>query len=206
MIQESCWISAIVKNSDSTGPDGVSVDPRLPGMVKIKGLCDMYNEMVEIEQLRLFVAVVESKSVHQAASMLGISQPAVSMAIDELEVIYGTSLLKHKTTGVEVTTLGALLHRRGRAVLADLDRMDDEMARLQSEREGTISIALSSTITSTLFSAVGATCRCGAREPPPAMDQTASRSQGLLQDINCDCQQARQNILGDAGKGRALRC
>jgi len=114
----------------------------------------MYNEMVKIKQLRLFVAVVESKSIHRAASVLGISQPAVSMAIRELETIYGGSLLIRKTKGVEVTTLGALLHRRGRAILADLDRVGEEMARLQSERGGTVSISISSTISSTVLPGV----------------------------------------------------
>jgi len=111
----------------------------------------MYNETMKIKQLRLFVAVVESKSIHRAASVLGISQPAVSMAIRELEVIYGGSLLIRKTKGVEVTTLGALLHRRGRAILADLDRVGEEMARLQSERGGVVSIAVSSVIACTVL-------------------------------------------------------
>jgi LysR family transcriptional regulator, regulator of abg operon len=109
------------------------------------------DEIMKINQLRMFVAVVESKSIHRAASALGISQPAVSMAIRELESNYGASLLIRKTKGVEVTTHGALLHRRGRAILADLDRVNEEMARLQSERGGVVSIAVSSVIACTVL-------------------------------------------------------
>jgi LysR family transcriptional regulator of abg operon len=111
----------------------------------------MYDVIMKIKQLRMFVAVVESKSIHRAASVLGISQPAVSMAIRELEAIYGASLLIRKTKGVDVTTLGALLYRRGRAILADLDRVGEEMARLQSERGGVVSIAVSSVIACTVL-------------------------------------------------------
>jgi DNA-binding transcriptional LysR family regulator len=111
----------------------------------------MYDQMMKIKQLRMFVAVVDSRSIHRAASVLGISQPAVSMAIRELETIFGASLLIRKTKGVEVTTFGALLYRRGRAILADLDRVAEEMARLQSERDGVVSIAVSSTIACTDF-------------------------------------------------------
>jgi LysR family transcriptional regulator of abg operon len=111
----------------------------------------MYNEIMKIKQLRLFVAVVEAKSFHRAASMLGISQPAVSMAIRELEAIYGGSLLIRKIKGVEVTALGALLHRRGRAILADLDRVGEEIASLKSERGGVVSIAVSSVIACTVL-------------------------------------------------------
>jgi LysR family transcriptional regulator of abg operon len=111
----------------------------------------MYNEIMKIKQLHLFVAVVESKSIHRAASVLGISQPAVSMVIRELEAMYGGSLLIRKTKGVEVTALGALLHRRGRAILADLDRVGEEMARLQSERGGVVSIGVSSVIACTVL-------------------------------------------------------
>jgi len=73
------------------------------------------------------------------------------MTIRELETIYGGSLLIRKTKGVEVTALGALLHRRGRAILADLDRVGEEMARLQSERGGVVSIAVSSVIACTVL-------------------------------------------------------
>jgi LysR family transcriptional regulator of abg operon len=111
----------------------------------------MYDQIMKIKQLRVFVAVVDSSSIHRAATVLGISQPAVSMAIRELESMYGASLLIRKTKGVEVTTLGALLYRRGRAILADLDRVGEEMARLQNERGGMVSIALSSTIACTDF-------------------------------------------------------
>lgn len=106
---------------------------------------------MKINQLRTFVAVVESKSIHRGASVLGISQPAVSMAIRELEAFYGGPLLIRKTKGVEVTALGALLHQRGRAILADLDRIDEEMAELQNGRGGAVSIAVSSVIVFTVL-------------------------------------------------------
>jgi LysR family transcriptional regulator, regulator of abg operon len=111
----------------------------------------MYDVIMKIKQLRMFVTVVESKSIHRAASVLGISQPAVSMAIRELEAMYGASLLIRKTKGVDVTTLGALLYRRGRAILADLERVGEEMARAQSERGGVVSIAVSSVIACTVL-------------------------------------------------------
>jgi LysR family transcriptional regulator of abg operon len=107
--------------------------------------------IMKINQLRTFIAVVESKSIHRGASVLGISQPAVSMTIRELEALYGGPLLIRKTKGVEVTALGALLHRRGRAILADLDRINDEMANLQNGRAATISVAVSSAIVFTVL-------------------------------------------------------
>jgi LysR family transcriptional regulator, regulator of abg operon len=107
--------------------------------------------IMKINQLRTFIAVVESKSIHRGASVLGISQPAVSMTIRDLETSFGGPLLIRKTKGVEVTALGALLHRRGRAILADLDRIDEEMASLQNRRSGMISIAVSSAIVFTVL-------------------------------------------------------
>ncbi|WP_201645278.1 LysR family transcriptional regulator [Paraburkholderia metrosideri] len=107
--------------------------------------------MMKLNQLRTFIAVVESKSIHRGASALGISQPAVSMTLRDLEEIFGGPLLVRKTKGVEVTALGALLHQRGRAILADLDRINEEMASLQNRRGGMVSIAVSSAIVFTVL-------------------------------------------------------
>jgi LysR family transcriptional regulator of abg operon len=100
--------------------------------------------MVTLNQLRMFIAVVESGSIHRGARSLGVSQPAVSAVIRELESTHGGMLLTRSSKGVSVTELGLILLERGRALIADVGRLNNEMARLQSEQTGSVSISVSS--------------------------------------------------------------
>jgi molybdenum-dependent DNA-binding transcriptional regulator ModE len=101
-----------------------------------KAFKTILSQTMKPNQLRMFIAVVEAKSIHRAALALGVSQPAVSATIRELEMTYGAPLLMRSSRGVEVTELGTLLFQRGRALLADMDRLEKEMTRLQSGKGG----------------------------------------------------------------------
>jgi LysR family transcriptional regulator, regulator of abg operon len=100
------------------------------------------------KQLRTFIAVVESKSIHRGALALGVTQPAVSATIRELEMTYGGPLLVRSSRGVEVTELGGHLLQRGRALLAHMERLTAEMAHLKSAKASTISVAVSMMVAS----------------------------------------------------------
>jgi DNA-binding transcriptional LysR family regulator len=99
---------------------------------------------VTLNQLRTFIAVVESGSIHRGALALGVSQPAVSAVIRELESTSHGPLLIRSSKGVSVTDRGMVLLQRGRALIADVVRLNNEMARIHSEEAGSISISVSS--------------------------------------------------------------
>jgi LysR family hydrogen peroxide-inducible transcriptional activator len=58
-------------------------------------------------QLRAFVAVTQEGSFGAAANALGISQPAVSVQIRDMEAALGFPLLQRGSRGVELTSVGA---------------------------------------------------------------------------------------------------
>lgn len=62
--------------------------------------------MFEDTRISIFLAVVEERSFTQAARKLGISQPAVSQNIAELERILGTKLLDRTRTSMSLTEDG----------------------------------------------------------------------------------------------------
>lgn len=73
-------------------------------------------------QLRAFVAVTQEGSFGAAANALGISQPAVSVQIRDLETALGFPLLQRGSRGVELTSVGVSLipfARRALDALAD---------------------------------------------------------------------------------------
>ncbi|GHF51460.1 DNA-binding transcriptional LysR family regulator [Amycolatopsis bartoniae] len=84
---------------------------------------------METRELRYFVAVAEELHFGQAARRLGIAQPPLSRAIQQLERRLGATLLERTSRGVTLTEAGAVLLREGRAALDAVDAADRRTRR-----------------------------------------------------------------------------
>ncbi|WP_229403178.1 LysR family transcriptional regulator [Micromonospora okii] len=76
---------------------------------------------METRELRYFVAVAEELHFGRAAQRLGIAQPPLSRAIQQLERRLGVALLERTSRAVALTDAGAVLLREGRAALDAVD-------------------------------------------------------------------------------------
>ncbi|MBE1496150.1 DNA-binding transcriptional LysR family regulator [Amycolatopsis lexingtonensis] len=74
-------------------------------------------DTLETRELRYFVAVAEELHFGRAAERLGMAQPPLSRAIQQLERRLGVSLLKRDRRGVSLTGAGEMLLHEGRAAL-----------------------------------------------------------------------------------------
>jgi DNA-binding transcriptional LysR family regulator len=83
---------------------------------------------MDTRQLAAFCAVVERKSFSQAAELLGISQPAVSLQIRSLEERLGTQLIDRSGRRVEPTEAGTRLYRGAHRLLALEEQLVEEVA------------------------------------------------------------------------------
>lgn len=81
---------------------------------------DRVLRRLKLSDLRLFQAVVKWGSMARAATMLNISQPAVSKAIKALENTLGVRLLDRTPQGIEPTIYGQALLQGGAAVFDEL--------------------------------------------------------------------------------------
>ena len=70
---------------------------------------------LKLHDVRVLIAVVEAGSMHKAAERLGVSQPAISKAIADLEHTIGLPLLERSPRGIEPTQYGRALIKRGTA-------------------------------------------------------------------------------------------
>ncbi len=102
---------------------------------------------MELDQLRSFVAVAEARSFTRAASLVHLSQPAISRQIARLETELGTRLFERYGRRVECTADGKLLLPLARNILA---RADDA-SRMIREHAGTLSSKVSLGSTGTVF-------------------------------------------------------
>ncbi|WP_213959465.1 LysR substrate-binding domain-containing protein [Variovorax sp. dw_954] len=94
-------------------------------------------------QLTAFVAVAEQTSIRGAARVLGISQPAVTKIVRELERELGAPLVERSVKGVQLTTCGEAFAPRARLLLADIRRARDEIVQLRDGATGKIAVAVS---------------------------------------------------------------
>ncbi|MEU4087528.1 LysR family transcriptional regulator, partial [Streptomyces aureus] len=74
-------------------------------------------DTLETRELTYFVAVAEELHFGRAAERLGMAQPPLSRAIQQLERRLGVCLLERNRRGVRLTDAGEVLLHEGRAAL-----------------------------------------------------------------------------------------
>jgi|SRR5579871_3557011 len=74
--------------------------------------------------MRVFVAVLDRRSLSAAARTLGLSLPTVSRILAQLERELGVRLLARSTRGIAETDGGSLYYRRCQRILADIGAAD----------------------------------------------------------------------------------
>lgn len=91
---------------------------------------------VTLKELRLLLAVSRSGSILKAASEIGMTQPALSKAISELEATLGVRLFDRTNRGVCLTPHGDVLARRATGVFEELRQAGDELQSLTEADRG----------------------------------------------------------------------
>jgi LysR family transcriptional regulator, regulator of abg operon len=102
-------------------------------------------------QLLAFAAVAEHGSIRSAARSLGVSQPAVTKIVRELERELEAPLVERSVRGVQLTVYGEAFAPRARLLLADMARTRDEIAQLRDGATGKVAVAFSTSFGLTVF-------------------------------------------------------
>lgn len=98
---------------------------------------------MNIQQLKTLVAVVDAGSFSKAARALGVSQPAVTMQVQNLEIDLGHSLLDRRYRRIELTEPGQMFLPYARDIIQGAERARIEMNALSGEITGFLHLALS---------------------------------------------------------------
>lgn len=83
--------------------------------------------MSQIEEIRVFVMVVETGSLTQAADRLGIAVSAVSRRLKDLEIRLGAPLIQRTTRRMYLNEVGQAFYERCKSVLDELDAAQQEV-------------------------------------------------------------------------------
>jgi DNA-binding transcriptional LysR family regulator len=96
--------------------------------------------------MRVFLAIADRENITQAAADLGVSQPAVSRSVRELERQTGATLLERTPSGVRLTDAGHALLARARNIVAEARAAEEDLEALAGLTQGTLRVGGSPTI------------------------------------------------------------
>jgi DNA-binding transcriptional LysR family regulator len=94
------------------------------------------NLRYDLRSLQIFAAVVEQQNIAKAAAQHNIAASAISKRISDLEATVGVPLLVRQSRGVEPTAAGMALLAHSRTVLAQIERLQSEMADFAGGAKG----------------------------------------------------------------------
>lgn len=99
-----------------------------------------------LDQLRIFLAVAKQLHFTRAAEALYITQPAVSAAIQSLELEYGVKLFHRIGRRIELTDAGNLFQLEAQKILEQVAFAERQLRELNNLQRGEIKIGASLTI------------------------------------------------------------
>ena len=97
---------------------------------------------LKTRQLLLLAAMAEEGNVRRAAEVLGMTQPAASRLLKELEDMLGVSLFDRTPHGMHATLYGEVMIRHARMVLSNLSHAHDEISALRAGLTGQVRIGV----------------------------------------------------------------
>ena len=98
--------------------------------------------MIELRDMQLLVALAHHGHFARAAADCGISQPAFSMRIRNLESKLGVSIVKRGNRFQGFTDEGEIVLRRARAMLEEAKALDQEVRSARGAVSGTLTIGV----------------------------------------------------------------
>ncbi|MFT4027465.1 MAG: LysR family transcriptional regulator [Novosphingobium sp.] len=109
---------------------------------------------LSLAKLRHLQAVSEEKSVSRAAEMLGISQPALSRSIANVEERYGVRIFERGRTGAELTPAGVQIMEQVSALLRNVENLDQNLMLYGKGHLGSLAFGISPQLGSFLLKTI----------------------------------------------------
>src|SRR5438105_5145447 len=101
---------------------------------------------LRLRDLHTFFTVVQLGGMAKAAARLGVSQPAISKVIADLEHALGVRLLDRNRKGVEPTIYGQALLKRGLVAFDELKQCVRDIEFLADPSAGQLTIGCADSI------------------------------------------------------------
>ncbi|WP_051695907.1 LysR substrate-binding domain-containing protein [Caulobacter sp. UNC358MFTsu5.1] len=96
------------------------------------------QQRLKFRHLRVIDAIITHESILQAAKALGLSQPALTKSLQEIEEIVGARLFDRHARGVDPTPFGLTVAASARRLLSEISRLEDDLDALEGGDGGPV--------------------------------------------------------------------
>ena len=96
--------------------------------------------IMDLQLLRSLLAVADSGSITEAADRIGVTQPALSRRLQQLEDFLGAELLNRGRKGADLTEIGRLVEGEARVLVNRFDHLREQVRAHQGLEGGTVRI------------------------------------------------------------------
>ena len=110
-----------------------------------------FQQGITLRHLRALVALSDLKLIARVSEALGVTQPAVSKQIAELEKIVGVPVVTRDRNRLYLTPIGARLAEHARQALGQLDRAAFDIEAMTSGVSGSVTVGVVSSVAPTLL-------------------------------------------------------
>lgn len=97
--------------------------------------------MGQLEDMAMFVRIVEAGGISKAAEQLDIAKSAVSRRLNELEGRLGSQLISRTTRKSKLTEAGEHFYQRALNILDEVDTLNEQTSGVRAEIEGTLKMS-----------------------------------------------------------------
>jgi len=119
---------------------------------EVKILGKGFMQAITLRHLRALVALSDLKLIARVSEALGVTQPAVSKQIAELERIVGVPVVTRDRNRLYLTPIGVRLADHARVALGQLDRAAFDIEAMTSGVSGSVSVGVVSSVAPNLMS------------------------------------------------------
>jgi LysR family pca operon transcriptional activator len=98
------------------------------------------DQRLKLHHLRAVEAILAQRSILKAAAVIGVSQPALTKTLREMEDILQQRLFDRLPRGVRPTAAGNLLAESARRILAELRRLDEMLDHIADPEGGIVAL------------------------------------------------------------------
>jgi len=160
---------------------------------------------MHLNQIRNLIAIAEAGSLRAAARRIGVSQPAMTKSLRQLEQELGFQLLLRTARGAALTPAGRAFIARARVIQTELRKAGEDLAALRGGDEGVVSVGFGGVSTIALLPAALARFRL---QHPRAfvhiLEGNRRSFAPLVRDETLDFAIA-QGVVGQAEAGLAFK-
>ncbi len=111
-------------------------------MPKKKMTSQSFSNLIKVQDLRMIVALEEHGTILNAANIMGLSQPAITKRLQDLEKDLGITLFHRMSRGVEPTPYGEIIIKHAHIILNQLRSAEGEVSDLSSGLGGRLTIGI----------------------------------------------------------------